>query len=731
MHLAAVTTVRSECDVIESFVRHNAAFFDRLYILDHRSVDATTDILRKLADEGLPLVLSREDYGIFYQGPTMTHLIKRAFDDHPWDFIIPLDSDEFLRIADRATLEAVLADLDGATIGLTDIINYIPLENDNWNEMDVLRRIAHRTKTIPDIKCKIGKVVIPGAVIKHPRFSVNEGQHGVCINGTRLPERRLDGLSLGHFPVRSINQFTLRSVLYRLAWASRFDYNPSWGWHYKSFFEQLETKPTVSPDDLTKAALLYVDIYLQPGEAPHQKVLAYEPVIPSYHQLRFTDLVDVAVLPPILDMMDFLLDELRAARMASPTRMVFSTPESESSDVVVNRTQQRTVPNSKQRVHHRFQSFWYGEALSPYELFCLKSFIDNGHAVDLYTYDANLVAPEGVRICNAAELIPQDEVFVYQPEGFGKGSPSAFSNVFRYKLLIEKGGWWIDTDVVCLTDRVPVVNEFFARQDADLVACGTMYFEPHHPVMVQCLDQAVKLGRTVKWGDTGPRLLTRVLQECGALDRAVPALVCYPIHYNQALDMLRPSRTAVLAPRVESSLFLHVWNSMLVHRGVQKACRPPKGSLLRRFTDEHPVDGWIGEYDESTLEHGVNLKAELDACAEEKSQLRTAYAEEKSQLQAAYAEEKSQLQAAYAEEKSQLQAAAQLQIAGAELLKVECNAQAKERARLQAALELQVAGNERLQAQLHGILNSLSWRLTAPLRAGRRRFPMVRFLRRL
>ena len=66
MHLAAVSIVRSECDIIESFVRHNAAFFDRLYILDHRSTDTTPDILRKLADEGLPLALSRESYGIFY-----------------------------------------------------------------------------------------------------------------------------------------------------------------------------------------------------------------------------------------------------------------------------------------------------------------------------------------------------------------------------------------------------------------------------------------------------------------------------------------------------------------------------------------------------------------------------------------------------------------------------------------------------------------------------------------
>ena len=79
-------------------------------------------------------------------------------------------------------------------------------------------------------------------------------------------------------------------------------------------------------------------------------------------------------------------------------------------------------------VRHRFQSFWHGEALSPYELFCLQSFVTCGHDVDLYTYTANLVVPAGVRVCDAASLVSRDRVFVYQAEGFGKGSPSAFSN---------------------------------------------------------------------------------------------------------------------------------------------------------------------------------------------------------------------------------------------------------------------------------------------------------------
>jgi hypothetical protein len=80
--------------------------------------------------------------------------------------------------------------------------------------------------------------------------------------------------------------------------------------------EQLKAKPTVSAADLTEAALLYVDIYTEPGRTPHQKMLVREPMTPAYDRLRFTYLIEVAVLPPVLDMMDVLLGELRAARPA-------------------------------------------------------------------------------------------------------------------------------------------------------------------------------------------------------------------------------------------------------------------------------------------------------------------------------------------------------------------------------------------------------------------------------
>ena len=319
MQLAAVTTVRNECDIVEAFVRHNAAFLDRLYILDHRSMDTTPSILKRLADEGLPLELSRDDTAVFYQSSTMTHLIKRAFADGHWDFVLPLDGDEFIWASDRAALEAALSDLDPTTVGLSDIVNYIPTADDNVEEMDVMRRIVHRVETIPHLSCKIGKVSIPGALIGRPGFSIDEGHHAVRVDGTPIATRRLDNLTLAHFPVRSANQFIMQVIMCRLAWHSRSDHNPGWTWHLETFVERIKAKRIVSAADLTEAALLYVDIYNDSLQTAHQKVLAFDPMIPAYDGLRFTDLIDVAVLPPILDMMDALLGELREARARATT----------------------------------------------------------------------------------------------------------------------------------------------------------------------------------------------------------------------------------------------------------------------------------------------------------------------------------------------------------------------------------------------------------------------------
>ena len=243
---------------------------------------------------------------------------------------------------------------------------------------------------------------------------------------------------------------------------------------------------------------------------------------------------------------------------------------------------------------HLFQSFWWGDRLSPYEASCLRSFIDCGYQVDLFTYSSDLAAPSGVRIRPASEILDRSAFFVYSTEP-NRGSPSAFANLFRYRLLAERGGWWVDTDVVCLSPAIPPVTEFFARHDETIANCGVLRFPPGHPYMIRCFEEAQAAGRLVAWGDTGPTLFTRVLREAGAWDSAAPTHISEAIPPRMALAPLKASMLEMCRSLTGESWFVHLWNSSLCTNGVDKTRRPPRHSFLRSLFDKHPVEGWIGE----------------------------------------------------------------------------------------------------------------------------------------
>jgi glycosyltransferase involved in cell wall biosynthesis len=242
---------------------------------------------------------------------------------------------------------------------------------------------------------------------------------------------------------------------------------------------------------------------------------------------------------------------------------------------------------------HTFQSFWWGDVISPYEAFCMRSFVDHGHDYDLYSYHPEIKVPAGVRIRDAAELLPITDFFTYE-DGPGAGSPSAFSNLFRYKLLATRGGWWVDTDVVCLADVIPKFDQFFAFEDENFVATAVLYFRPQNPVMLCAFETAWRLRENISWGQTGPQLITALIDGLGLHDENRPRDVCYPVHWKEAADLLSPSEAVSLEKRTHSSLFLHLWNEVLRRRGVDKNLLPPTGSFLRQLADRHPVEGWRG-----------------------------------------------------------------------------------------------------------------------------------------
>ena len=139
-------------------------------------------------------------------------------------------------------------------------------------------------------------------------------------------------------------------------------------------------------------------------------------------------------------------------------------------------------------------SLWIGTELGAIELLTIRSFIGRGHHIKLWLYDVlKTPLPDGVEICDANLILPKDKVFAYRNKnkyGHGKGSVAGFSDIFRYKLLYEKGGWWVDMDITCLKP-LNFTEPYYFRKHHDLLLVGNVMKCPaHSELMLKCYEEA-------------------------------------------------------------------------------------------------------------------------------------------------------------------------------------------------------------------------------------------------
>ncbi|HNX30882.1 MAG TPA: hypothetical protein PKM35_04705 [Holophaga sp.] len=244
----------------------------------------------------------------------------------------------------------------------------------------------------------------------------------------------------------------------------------------------------------------------------------------------------------------------------------------------------------------KFQSLWIGKALSPLEILCIRSFLVHGHEFELYAYEELRGLPEGCTLRDAGAIQPREQVFRYR-DGHGKGSPAGFANLFRYKLLAEKGGWWVDTDVLCLASDLPEAEVVFAPEEPGRYNVAIMKFPAGHPLMDWLYTTATTMGRGVLFGQTGPDLMTRGIHANGMQHLASPQDSFYPIHYSQAKQVLDPRARNTVATSVQGATFLHLWNEMLRRMHYAKTVAPPSGSYLRACFEHHGmIEAFKREY---------------------------------------------------------------------------------------------------------------------------------------
>ncbi|HXL84762.1 MAG TPA: glycosyltransferase [Casimicrobiaceae bacterium] len=227
------------------------------------------------------------------------------------------------------------------------------------------------------------------------------------------------------------------------------------------------------------------------------------------------------------------------------------------------------------------RSFWHGAPLSSYQVLCLRSFLRNGFAVEVFTYQPEIGCPAGVTQRDAREVWPTDHVLCYQT-GLGQGSPALHSDLFRYKLLQRYGGWWTDLDVFCFRRPLPELDIFFAAEphDASFFNGAILKFPRRHPLLDQAIERSEAVGENASWGQIGPYLLAKLIAEHGLAANGQSYPAAYPLAWNEVAALFDPARCEEVKERCKKAWFIHLFNEVWRGAGVPQHFGPPRGSYL-------------------------------------------------------------------------------------------------------------------------------------------------------
>lgn len=218
MKIIAITMVKNEMDVIESFVRHTLTFADELIVCEHQSSDATREILEKLQAEGLPVELQTEYNAAYEQAEVMCRLLAEAA-ARGADLILPLDADEFLLPKAPGDVRAILETLSPERV--YHLCWRFTAPTGGAEDTFLLARpLCHERQIGTGYKCLVG-----GAIARRLQLKLVQGNHTAYAeeNGHRCTI--LDepcGLYLAHFFWRSPEQWQSKALVTWVNIAAQF-----------------------------------------------------------------------------------------------------------------------------------------------------------------------------------------------------------------------------------------------------------------------------------------------------------------------------------------------------------------------------------------------------------------------------------------------------------------------------------------------------------------------------
>lgn len=282
-------------------------------------------------------------------------------------------------------------------------------------------------------------------------------------------------------------------------------------------------------------------------------------------------------------------------------------------------------------------ALWIEGPLSYLEQLCLKSFLDNGHAVRLYHYGPVKNVPDGVELADANSILAGEQYLTHGPTG----SFALHSDLFRYKMLEKTDKMiWADTDAYCLKPFVPVEGHLYGYQSERSINGGVLSFPKdstafrkildftsdayavptwYKPKYVNWLRAEKEAGRPVHasqqpWGVWGPAIVTHFLNETGEARYAQPQEVLYPFTFGDRRLMVRRRLPNVTDYITDKTVSIHFFGRrMRALLAARYDGTPLRTSVIGRLLIQHGIDPYKAPLPRILAQQ----QAELDASTED------------------------------------------------------------------------------------------------------------------
>lgn len=224
-------------------------------------------------------------------------------------------------------------------------------------------------------------------------------------------------------------------------------------------------------------------------------------------------------------------------------------------------------------------AFWIGPELGNVHAACLRSFLRHGHRVVLHAYEPPRDMPDGVEHFDAARLMQPSEIRRHKT-----GSLALASDIYRYRILAEGMGLYVDCDVFCLKP-FPESEYLFGWESNDLIGSAVLGAPADSEMVRRCLAatrdphfipswlshrrqrmyrwrKRVGLPKPVTsmpWGAIGPGLVTQVVRDLGLMDAVMPVDAFYPVNYHASSLLCEPGLT-IADISTSRSYAVHLYN---------------------------------------------------------------------------------------------------------------------------------------------------------------------------